>query len=105
MIKECKKCGGKNLFLEPRIKGQAVLTTDMVALKCKDCGSWLKWCPKDERKFYLNKQPVDKWQKLKEWVEKERKNTAQLDDVFEKGINTAYCSIKEKMQELEVDDE
>lgn len=67
MIKECKKCGSKNLYLEPRIKGQDVLTADMVALKCKDCGFWLKWCPKDERKFYL-KQPKDKWQKLKEWL-------------------------------------
>lgn len=52
MIKECKKCGSKNLYLEPRIKGQDVMTADMVALKCKDCGSWLKWCPKDERKYY-----------------------------------------------------
>ena len=67
MIKECKKCGSKNLYLEPRIKGQDVMTADMVALKCKDCGFWLKWCPKDERKFYL-KQPKDKWQKLKEWI-------------------------------------
>lgn len=55
MIKQCKKCGSKNLYLEPRIKGQDVMTADMVALKCKDCGSWLKWCPKNERQFYINK--------------------------------------------------
>lgn len=58
MIKQCKKCGSENLYLEPRVKGQDVLTADMVALKCKDCGSWLKWCPKDERKYYYaNTQP------------------------------------------------
>lgn len=55
MIKQCKKCDSSKLYLEPRIKGQDVLTADMVALKCEDCGAWLKWCPKDERKFYLNK--------------------------------------------------
>lgn len=55
MINLCKKCGSKNLYLEPRIKGQDILTADMVALKCKDCGSWLKWCPKDERKYYFDK--------------------------------------------------
>lgn len=68
MIKECKKCGSKNLYLEPRIKGQDVLTADMVALKCKDCGSWLKWCPKNERVNYLKIEELDKWQKLKEWL-------------------------------------
>ena len=60
MIKQCKKCGSKNLYLEPRIKGQDVMTADTVALKCKDCGVWLKWCPKDERKYYYtNKQSKD----------------------------------------------
>lgn len=70
MIKQCKKCGSKNLYLEPRIKGQDAMTADMVALKCRDCGVWLKWCPKDERKYYLNKQPKEdiKWQKLKEII-------------------------------------
>lgn len=53
MIKECKRCGGKNLYLEPRIKGQDVMTADIVALKCEDCGAWLKWCPKNERVKYI----------------------------------------------------
>lgn len=71
MKKECKKCGSKNLYLEPRVKGQDIITADMVALKCKDCGSWLKWCPKDERKYYYanTQQKQDtKWEKLKEWL-------------------------------------
>ena len=46
LIKECKKCGSKNLVLQqPRPDGQ-------VALVCADCGAWIKWCPKEERKFY-----------------------------------------------------
>lgn len=59
IIKECKHCKSKNLILEPRIAGQDIMTADMVALKCKDCGKWLKWCPKDERHFY-NKQNIEK---------------------------------------------
>ena len=98
MIKECKKCGSKNLYLEPRIKGQDVLTADMVALKCKDCGFWLKWCPKDERKFYL-KQPKDKWQILKEFIEN---RSACAGDVVQVRL---IWDILEKMQEMEGDDE
>lgn len=69
MIKECKKCGSKNLYLEPRIKGQDILSADMVALKCKDCGSWIKWCPKDERQFYINKNQDNKVEEC--WVIKQ----------------------------------
>lgn len=115
MIKQCKKCGSENLYLEPRIEGQDVMTADMVALKCKDCGSWLKWCPKDERKYYYaNKQSKDKWQKLKEWLEKEKGwNERQLKEA---PINTEYYirvsvrgiiinKILNKIQELEGEDE
>ena len=66
MIKQCKKCGSENLYLEPRVKGQDVMTADMVALKCKDCGNWLKWCPKDERQFYINKKQENKVEQC--WV-------------------------------------
>lgn len=105
MIKECKKCSSKNLYLEPRIKDQDVLTADMVALKCKVCGSWLKWCPKDERKYYYanTQQKQDtKWQKLKEW----------LNRVFQLYLNESdhkmmsiFGTILDKMQELEGEDE
>ena len=75
MIKQCKKCGSENLYLEPRVKGQDVLNAAMVALKCKDCGTWLKWCPKDERQFYINKNEKTKLEekdrRIKE-LEKER---------------------------------
>lgn len=112
MIKECKKCGSKNLYLEPRIKGQDVLTADMVALKCKDCGFWLKWCPKDERKFYL-KQPKDKWQKLKEWVkeikvssEKQMKEARMNTDYYARASvqNLTVKRVLQQMQELEGED-
>lgn len=105
MIKECKKCGSKNLYLEPRIKGQDILIADMVALKCKDCGSWLKWCPKDERKYYYanTQQKQDtRWHKLKEWLEVEH------DYYLNENYQDCAFSVKEvldKMRELEGEDE
>lgn len=100
MIKQCKKCGSENLYLEPRIKGQDVMTANMVALKCKDCGSWLKWCPKDERKYYYaNKQSKDKWQKLKEWLEKAI--LRNKDNIISKND---YENVLVIMQELEGED-
>ena len=105
MIKNCKKCGSKNLYLEPRVKGQDILTADMVALKCKDCGSWLKWCPKDERKYYYanTQQKQDtKWQKLKEWLV--RVNQVYMNDGFFDCAG-AICEVIDKMQELEGEDE
>lgn len=100
MISECKKCKSKNLYLEPRIAGQDILTADMVALKCKDCGNWLKWCPKNERVNYLKIQDEkpDKWQELKEWIEKDH------DWNLERGNNDCALGqrwVLDKMQELE----
>ena len=111
MIKQCKKCGSKNLYLEPRIKGQDVMTADMVALKCKDCGSWLKWCPKDERKYYIHKYPKDKWQKLKEWLKNQITDLRRIEiktKTQSLRVNDAVNCFREvlyKMQELEVEDE
>lgn len=102
MITTCKKCGSKNLYLEPRIKGQDVLTADMVALKCKDCGSWLKWCPKDERKYYIHNQPKDKWQKLKEWL---KENINSMSDNANYRQKEQLKFVIQKMQELEGEDE
>lgn len=99
MIDKCKHCGSKELYLEPRIKGQDVLTADMVALKCKDCGSWLKWCPKDERKYYIHNQPKDKWQKLKEWLKKAI--LRNKDNIISKND---YENVLVIMQELEGED-
>lgn len=55
----CKYCGSNNLVLEPKIEGQDVITADMVALKCGDCGKWLKWCPKAERVQYIIKSKTN----------------------------------------------
>ena len=58
-MEKCKHCGSSNLYLEPRVEGQDVLTANQVALKCSNCGKWLKWCPKDERKKYLKDNQLD----------------------------------------------
>lgn len=112
MINLCKKCGGKNLYLEPRIKGQDVLTADIVALKCKDCGSWLKWCPKDERKYYYsNKQSKDKWHKLKEWLKNQITDLRRIEiktKIQSLRVNDAVNCFREvlsQMQELGVEDD
>lgn len=102
MITKCKKCGSNNLYLEPRIAGQDILTADMVALKCKDCGSWLKWCPKNERVNYLKIEELDKWQKLKEWLDKcsnlkEKKTYMSFELII--------LIVKNKMRELEGEDD
>lgn len=52
-MNKCKYCNSENLILEPQVKGQDVMTANVVALKCGDCGKWLKWCPKDERKYHF----------------------------------------------------
>lgn len=108
MIKVCKKCGSKELYLEPRIKGQDCLTTAMVALKCKDCGCWIKWCPKDERKYYLNKLP-DKWQKLKKWLEDQQNNFRLINKTIGKAdyflLSNCIQSVLSEMAKLEVEDE
>lgn len=104
MIKECKKCGSKNLCLEPRVKGQDILSADMVALKCKDCGSWLKWCPKDERKYYYanTQQKQDtKWQKLKEWL---NESISLMSDSANYRQKEQLKFVIQKMQELEGED-
>ena len=84
MIKQCKKCGSKNLYLEPRIKGQNILTADMVALKCKDCGKWIKWSSKKERGYYFNLEITKDCrikqlkQKLKEFKDIMKENVSNI---------------------------
>ena len=109
MIKECKKCGSKNLYLEPRINGQDILTSAMVALKCKDCGSWIKWCPKNKRVNYLKIEKPDKWQKLKEWLEEDIEKNHKENDRTDLSIFLNYIAVEQyilqKMQELEGKDD
>lgn len=111
MIKECKKCGSKNLYLEPRIKGQDILTADMVALKCKDCGKWIKWCPKNERVNYLKIQDEkpDKWQRLKEilkrQIDTDSREFLETGIIVFKNYIAAENFILDVMQRLEGEDE
>ena len=50
---KCKYCGSENLVLEQRSKEtNYILDANQVALKCADCGKFIKWCPKGDRKYY-----------------------------------------------------
>lgn len=40
---ECSKCGSNDVYIED--KGS------QVALRCVDCGRWIKWLGKDERRL------------------------------------------------------
>ena len=101
MVDKCKHCGSKELYLEPRVKGQDILMADMVALKCKSCGKWLKWCPKNERVNYLKikEEKPDKWQKLKEFISNRSACAGYVVQV------RLIWDILEKMQELEGEDD
>lgn len=105
IITKCKKCGSNNLILEPRIKGQNVLNADIVALKCRDCGIWLKWCPKNERQYYFHKQLKDNWKMLKEWLQEqiEKDRQAYIRTKMQQHTHFVACEkfVLEKMQELE----
>lgn len=68
-MNKCKYCGSEKLILESPTKDKNILTADRVALKCANCGKWLKWCPKNERQQYIqNKTQTDKWEILKNWL-------------------------------------
>lgn len=53
---ECKYCKSQNLILEQRShETDDILNANQVAVKCADCGRFIKWCAKDERKaYYIN---------------------------------------------------
>ena len=60
-MNKCKYCNSENLILEPQVKGQDVMTANVVALKCGDCGKWIKWVTKEEANriyFRFNTKPV-----------------------------------------------
>lgn len=52
-MEKCKYCQSENLYLEPKNEGEDVLIANQVALKCEDCGKWLKWVKKEDRKKYI----------------------------------------------------
>ena len=51
-MNKCKYCGSENLYLENK-SNKSIMELPQVALKCANCGKWLKWCPKEERQQYL----------------------------------------------------
>ena len=105
---KCKHCQSTNLILESRIPGQDVVTANQVALKCGDCGKWLKWCPKDERPRYINKESI--WNKYSKSeiesmvVEHERmlKSIAEEREIYERYMDSAHAQIK-KLESKQID--
>lgn len=51
-MNKCKYCGSENLYLENKTN-RNIMELPQVALKCANCGKWLKWCPKEERQQYI----------------------------------------------------
>lgn len=74
---KCKYCNSENLILEQRSKDTChILDAQQVALKCADCGKFIKWCPKTERKFYyLNTNKI--YNKL---IDQENDHEKLIDD-------------------------
>ena len=52
-MEKCKYCQSENLYLEAKNDGEDVLIANQVALKCQDCGKWLKWVKKEDRRKYI----------------------------------------------------
>ena len=74
-IKKCKYCESENLYLAPKNEGEDPLTANTVAIKCKDCGKWLAWCPKADRKLYAkNAQNSVETQKVEQVIKEEKKS-------------------------------
>ena len=73
-IKKCKYCESENLYLAPKNEGEDPLTANTVAIKCKDCGKWLGWCPKADRELYgkIAEKPAET-PKVEQVVKEEKK--------------------------------
>ena len=49
----CNKCGSKELYIKE--KG------NQTGLYCSDCGAWIKWLSKNEKRVFMNKEiKIDK---------------------------------------------
>lgn len=103
-MNKCKYCGSKNLYLENK-SNKNIMELPQVALKCADCGKWLKWCPKDERKLYLNenkqKAMLENWIKLKTELEMAIISLMTLKDRRSKIIIEAYHNVQQVMKLIE----
>lgn len=104
-IFECKYCKSKNLVLESRVSGENVLTANMVALKCADCGKWIKWCPKEERHFYIKEKESTFTFTQQELDQHDAEVRKQYDienkEQIEKYISMKLDCYKERIQYLE----
>lgn len=74
---KCNYCESRDLKLENKSKFD-IMEAPMVALKCATCGKFIKWCPKNERQFYLTLETSHKeYQELcrleeyERWADKE----------------------------------
>lgn len=63
-MNKCKYCGSENLYLENK-SNKNIMELPQVALKCADCGKWLKWCPKEERHQYIKTKTNNEDHKIK----------------------------------------
>lgn len=51
---KCKYCNSENLVLEQQsFETNDILQANRVALRCGSCGKFIKWCAKEDRKWYL----------------------------------------------------
>ena len=92
-MNKCKYCNSENLILEPQVKGQDVMTANVVALKCGDCGKWLKWCPKDERKYHFQavKQNKEYDEQTKQIDEQRKQAVREFAEKVKKYSYTDNC--------------
>lgn len=78
---KCKYCESEDLYLEAKTPEEDVLEADMVALKCKSCGKWLKWVRKTDRHKYIKeeqKQPIVTLDELVEMFEDDTDDNKQF---------------------------
>ena len=94
-MNKCKYCNSGNLILEPQVKGQDVMTANVVALKCGDCGKWLKWCPKDERKYHFQavKQNKEYDEQTKQIDEQRKQAVKEFAEKLKIALNSCIVEI------------
>lgn len=53
---KCKYCNSENLILKQNsFETDDILKANQVAVRCADCGKFIKWCSKDDRpQYYAN---------------------------------------------------
>lgn len=82
----CKKCGDRN-------EGRTEIKGNQIGLYCTNCGSWIKWLPKDE---YARRG--EKQQKITYYCVELRRNCEYADKLGDcsVGLNGGLCKNAEK---------